>query len=77
MFILAPQELLHYSSLWNKTFTTGKVSASFNLRSGGPSSLFQKRKKKMKKTVFAACIRQFSRVDTIGFVFNKMADQLI
>ena len=28
MFILVPQELLHYSSLWNKTFTTGKVSAS-------------------------------------------------
>ena len=27
MFIPALQELLHYSSLWNKTFTTGKVSA--------------------------------------------------
>ena len=38
---------------------------------------FFKKEKKMKKTIFAACIRQFSRVDTIGFVFNKMADQLI
>ena len=49
MFILAPQELPHYSSLWNKTFTTGKVSASFDPRSGGPSSLFQKRKKKWRR----------------------------
>ena len=31
----------------------------------------------MKKTFLAACFRQFSRLDTIGFVFNKMADQLI